>query len=100
MNQIYQKGDYKIYHTDDGCILHNSRMEGFAHSHVKNFKTCKYLIDLSIHKRIPHHLSRYLIISLLRVNDDEEYCRKIQELLDNHKKKDMYFNSNKGVRKK
>ena len=100
MNQVWQKENFKIYHVDDGYILHNSKMDGFAHSHIKNFKTAVFIADLSIHKRIPHHLSRYLIISLLRVNDDNEYCRKIRELLENKKKKDVYFNSNKGVRKK
>jgi hypothetical protein len=99
MNQIYAKGTYKIYHTKDGYILHNSGMDGFAHTHIKNYKIAVYLIQLSIHKKVPHHLSRYLIISLLRINSDEKYCRKIRDLLQNHKKKDMYYNSSKGVRR-
>jgi hypothetical protein len=99
MNQIYNKSVYKIYHTKDGYILHNTSMDGFAHTHLKNYQTAVCLAELSIHKRIPHHLNRYLIISLLRVNDDEEYCKKIRDLLNNHKRKDNYFNSNKGIRR-
>ena len=101
MNQVWQKKNFKIYHADDGYILHNSDMEGFSHSHIKNFKTAVFIAELSIHKRLPHDLCKYLLVSLIRVNDDEEYCNKIQELLDakKDKGKKYYFNSQKGVRR-
>lgn len=100
MNQVWQKGNYKIYHSDDGYILHNASMDGFAHSHLKSFKMAVLIADLAEHKRIPHHLSRYLLISLIRVSNDSEYVRKVQDLLDNKSKKDYYYNANKGVRRK
>lgn len=92
---------YKIFETDDGYIVQNTKMDGFAHSHIKNLNSARWICELSLTKRLPHDMPRYLIISLLRVNDDEVYCKKIEDLLHskNHKK-DMYFNSNKGVRKK
>lgn len=55
MNQVWQKGNYKIYHSDDGYILHNASMDGFAHSHLKSFKMAVLIADLAEHKRIPHH---------------------------------------------
>ena len=99
MNQVWKKGKFKIYHADDSYILHNTHMDGFTHSHIRNFKTAVFIADLSEHKRIPHHLCRYLLISLLRVSDDVDYCDKIQELIDSksNKTKQYYFNSQKGV---
>lgn len=101
MNQVWQKKNYKIYHADDGYILHNSSMEGFAHSHISHFKTAVFIAELSIHKRVPHDLCSYLLVSLIRVNDDEDYCKKIQDLIDAKRKKDKkyYYNPKKGKRR-
>lgn len=95
MTQIYTKGNYIIFRAQDQYILQNIAMDGFAHTHIEHFNTAKYLIDLSVHKRIPRHLSRYLLVSLLRINDDEEYLRHIKELLDNKQSKDRYHNRRK-----
>jgi len=102
MNQIYSKGCFKVYHSDDGYILHNASMSGFSHSHIKNYKACIWIINLSLQKKIPHNIPKYLLVSLIRVNDDVEYLRKLNELLEakEKKQKNQYFNSNKGVRKK
>lgn len=103
MVQIYKKYDYKIYAASNGeYIIHNSSLKGFQHTHVKNYKTCIFLIDLAHYKRIPRHLPPYLLTSLIRISEDEEYKKKIQELLDakSNKQKQYYYNSNKGVRKK
>lgn len=101
MNQVWQKREFKIYHADDGYILHNSRLEGFKHSHIKSFETAKYIAELSLHKRVPHDLCKYLLVSLIRINDDEIYCRKIQELIDakDNKGNNFYRNPQKGKRK-
>lgn len=99
MKWVYSKAEFDVYQTDDGYVLHNNSIENFAHSHLENLKTCKYLIDLSLRKKIPHDLPRYLIISLIRINDDEIYVRKLNELLSSKKKKQNYYNANKGVRK-
>lgn len=100
MKHIYTKKQFDVYKSDDGYVIHNREMKDFAHSHLDNYKTCLYLIDLSLSKKLPQHLPRYLIVSLLRINSDEKYVRKIQELLDNKKEKAHYYNSNKGVRGK
>ena len=100
MKRVYKNERYVIYRNDDGFIVQNILMPDFAHTHIDNFQTAKYIIRLSLQKRIPHDLSRYLMISLKRINDDEVYLRKINDLLENHKKKDMYINVNKGVKKR
>lgn len=101
MNQVATIGHFKIYHADDGYVVHNPTMDGYAHSHISNIKSARWVFNLSMHKRVPNRMPKYLLISLLRVNNDEDYCRKIQDMISaKSKKKDMYFNSNKGVRKK
>ena len=92
MTQIYTRGSYIIFRASDQYIVQNVAMQGFAHTHIEHFKTAKHLIDLSVHKRVPRHLSRYLLISLTRINDDENYVRHIKELLDNKAPKDNYHN--------
>lgn len=92
MNQIYSKQGYIIFRAQDQFILQNMAMNGFAHTHIEHFETAKMLIDLSVHKRVPRHLSRYLLISLIRINDDEDYVNRISELLDNQRRKDRYRN--------
>lgn len=100
MKRIYKRKQYVVWKSDDcGYIVQNISMDGFSHTHLNSKNTAIKIIDLSINKKIPHNLSRYLLESLYRVNDDEEYCRKIKELIKNKRKKDMYYNSNKGIRK-
>ena len=73
-------------------------MIDFAHTHIKNFNTAKYVIELSIHKKIPYDLPKYLVVSLLRINQDMGYITKLKEVLAKSKKS-MYYNVNKGLRK-
>lgn len=100
MEIVITKGDYDICQVDDGYIVHNRRMEGFAHSHIKNLKTAQWIVELSIKRKIPQDLPKYLIISLLRINDDEKYLMNINALLEKRKRKKFYYNSQKGVRKR
>ena len=58
---------------------------------LSKFKQCKLLIQLSLEKRIPNHLSRYLLISLYRINTGS-YADKINELLNNKRIKQTYVN--------
>lgn len=87
MNVAYRKKNYKIYFFDNGgYIIHNTKGEfSQHHTHINNYNTAKYLIDLSIHNTVPYHLSNYLLESLLRISLDENYKRKIQNLIDKQK---------------
>lgn len=99
MKLVYNKEQFDIYQSDDGYVIVNHDMEGFAHTHMEHLSTAKYICDLAISKKIPHDLKRYLIISLIRISDDKIYVRKLNELLAAKKKKQMYYNSQKGLRK-
>ena len=99
MNRVYKKQNFNVYQFDNEYIVHNSKYDfKDYHSHIKNYKTCLFIINLVIHKSIPHHLNTYLLRSLVRLSDDEEYKRKVQALIDAKNSKDtpQYFNPQKG----
>lgn len=88
MNRVYRKKNYNIYGFEDEYIIHNmdKRFEE-GHTHVKNFKTAKFIIDLAIHKSIPHHLNIRILESLYRISDDDTYRKNIKKLIDKEKYK-------------
>ena len=101
MVTIYKKKNFKIYDCGKNeYIIHNTSLDfKDHHTHVKNFNTCKFLIDLCIHKTVPNHLSDYLIISLMRLSSDSNYKFKLESLLNNEKRGKIYAKkSNKSSR--
>jgi len=101
LNRVYKKKNYNIYAFDNEYVVHNINTNfKDGHTHIKNFKTAKFIIDLAIHKSIPHHLNPYLLESLRRISDDEEYKNKIQELLDTKASKDKIYYYNRGNKQK
>lgn len=87
----YNDGTFEIIRVTDGYIVKNNAMKGFAHTHLKNYKTCLYLIQLSKEQRVPNDLPRYLKISLKRINDGE-FRERIDRMLQLNKTKQRYFN--------
>lgn len=91
--KIYSKDKYNIYLADNSYIVHNTRKEFEAgHTHINSLDTAKYIIDLAIHRSMPHHLSTYLLASLIRISNDGGYSSKVEELIQNKKHKQPYRN--------
>ena len=86
---IYRKKQYRIYSSHKGAyIVHNSDLEfSEHHTHINNYNTAKFIIDLCIHKTIPHHLSDYLLVSILRLSNDRKYKMMIERKLEQNKSK-------------
>ena len=83
---IYKKKNFKIYDVgNNDYIVHNTKLDfKNHHTHLRNFHTCKFIIDLSIHKSIPKSkISDYLIISLIRLSNDNVYINNLKRLLKN-----------------
>lgn len=95
---IEQHKNFSIWHSEDGYIVQNLNIDGFAHTHLRGLPQAKKIVRLSETKKVPFDLPTYLLISLKRINDDEAYIEKIMQVLAIKRKK-FYFNSNKGVRK-
>lgn len=75
---------------NEGYIVHNTRKKFHeGHTHINNFNTAKYIAYLVLYKRIPKnkHLSLYLIESIIRVSDDNNYINKIKEIQENELRK-------------
>ena len=95
-NQVYSKNEYMIIKVSKGFVIIN-RTKKFedGHTHLRSFKTAKFLIDLAIHKNMPHHLSPYLLTSLSRITADENYKQKVLALVESkdNRKKQRYKQS-------
>ena len=101
MNRVYRKKNYNIYSFDNEYIVHNMDMKfEEGHTHIKNFKTAKFIIDLAIHKSIPHNLNSYLLKSLIRISNDTVYKEKIQSLLDVKESKSKTYYYSRGNKQK
>lgn len=102
-NEVYQKKNFSIVKIDKSgyIVINKNKTFEDGHTHLESFKAAKMIIDLSINKSIPRHLSQYLLISLIRISEDEEYIRKLRELVGNKKNKTQqnYYNKNKKKRK-
>lgn len=84
MNQIYRKKSFIVFRASDGYIIHNTE-KSFkkGHTHIKNVNTAKYIVSLAAKKILPKHLSDYLLVSLLRLANDDIYTAKIEEMRKN-----------------
>ena len=83
-NCIFRKGDFVILAVGHEYIVVNrEKIFKEGHTHLQSFKQAEYIVNMATHKRVPRHLSKYLLTSLIRVTDDDGYKSKIQELLDN-----------------
>lgn len=78
-NQIFSRKSFKIYHTGNSYIVHNSRKPfEQGHTHISDFNTAKYIVYLAIKKKVPKRFSKYLLESLIRISTDMRYIRKLQ----------------------
>lgn len=85
MVRVYKKKQFVIYSDLDGnYIVHNTNKE-FAqgHTHLKNYKTAKFIVDLAFHKSLPKKkLNTYLYNSIIRISNDNMYKNNIRRMRD------------------
>lgn len=80
---IYRRGDYIIIKTKRKSYIVINKKKSFkqGHTHTKDFKYSKSLIDLSIRKKLPRKPNRKVIISLIRISNDEKYIKALESLI-------------------
>lgn len=96
MNRITYKGFF-IDKTDTGYRI-SKQSDTSIHTHLHNLSASYKLIDNVVNKRIPTRCGLYYIKSHIRIVDDEEYKRKLQDYYDvkaNKGKKQNYYNPHK-----
>lgn len=95
--QVYQEGKFKVYRTGNSYVVHNSEYAfSEKHSHIKNFNAAKGVIQLVSKRVIPRDFPNYLLISLMRLSDDDRYIKEIDDLIEvrrNKGKRLKYCNS-------
>ena len=81
---------------DHYIVVNKTKEFASGHTHITNYNTAIWLIKLSEKKSIPHNLHLYLIESLIRINTDETYLRKLKELQCSKQDKSKTYYYNKG----
>ena len=82
MVRVYKMKNYNIYSDMDGSYIVHNTNKPFenGHTHINNFDTAKYVLYLSLYRRLPknNHLSIYLCDSIIRISDDKKYIDKMK----------------------
>lgn len=81
MVRIYRKQNFNVYSDRNGSyIIHNIKKDfSNGHTHLNNYHTAKFIIDLAIHKTLPEkNISPYLIDSLIRISIDKKYIHQLE----------------------
>lgn len=87
---------YRIEPTENGFRI-TLDDESDLHTHLKSRNFCKKLIDCVVDRKIPTRVSNYVLESCCRLSTDENYIRKVSELLEvkRNKTKQFYYNPSK-----
>jgi len=96
MKRIEYKGFF-IDKTNRGYRV-SKQSDISIHTHLHNKNPCFKLIDNVTGKRIPHSCGLYYLESHIRLADNLDYKRKLQDYYDvkvNKGKKLQYYNSSK-----
>jgi hypothetical protein len=105
MNQVYRKDEFIITPFYKGkrqefMVVNTKKEFKSGHTHLKSFKMAKYLIGLVRSKQINCGLRPYFLTSLTRISNDEEYNRKVNEVLSEKRRKGKKLSyRNEGGRK-
>lgn len=81
MVRIYKKKYFNLYSNQEGYIIHNTHKDfQKGHTHINNYNTAKFLINLALYKTVPDkNMSKYLYQSLIRISSDQTYINKIRK---------------------
>lgn len=93
MERIKYKGFF-IDRTKTGYRV-SKQSNTSIHTHLRNKNPCFKLIDNVIDKHIPHRCGLYYLQSHIRLADDLDYKRKLQDYYEvklNKGKKQKYYN--------
>jgi hypothetical protein len=92
MNQIYKKDEFIITPFYKGkrqefMVINTKKPFKKGHTHLKSFDMAKYLIFLVRAEKINSGLKPYLLTSLTRLSDNEDYITKVNEILAGKRQK-------------
>ena len=82
-SKVYEKQGYIILRVRNGYIVYNNnKVFSEGHTHLKSFAMAKNLIDNCIKNKSQKTNNKYVIMSNIRVEDDDRYIMKIEKILE------------------
>lgn len=100
MHKVYERGKFIILEGTDPriqyVVINKTKPFKNGHTHINNYKTALWIIQLSEHQSLPHDIPLYLLESLIRINSDEKYLQKLKDLQKSKQSKTKAFYYNKG----
>lgn len=96
--QIARIKNFSIIHCGgDNYIIHNTHKDFYpdGHTHIrdgKELKTCRTIIGNLLNSKEPHTSSIYILLSYIRLAEDEDYVVGIKRLINKKKQKQKYKN--------
>lgn len=82
MVRVYKKAYFNVYSDYNGeYIIHNTKKDfQDGHTHIREFGTARYLVDLALHKSVPNRHLNYFIESLIRISTDSDYINELKQI--------------------
>lgn len=81
MNQLYKKDKYVVVPVGNNFLVINIKKTfEDGHTHVKEMKIARLLIDLAVSKELPKN--PYYADNLIRIASDKEYVSRLKEFKD------------------
>lgn len=80
--KIYSKNEYIILAVSNGYIVYNTDKKfEEGHTHLESYNMAKTIIDNCMKHKRPKTNNLYLIISHIRVSNDDKYIQLLTEML-------------------
>lgn len=79
--------DFSIEKCKDCIRITRLDIKGDKHCHVTSRKLAETIIHNVCSGKIPLHSRSYTLISMMRLSDDKNYIKKINEILEVRKQK-------------
>lgn len=84
---VYSLNQYKVIKKYDkftktrSYIIVNTKLKGFAHTHINNKDTAIQIVKNCVYRRTPRTVCLYLLNSHLRVAQDRDYRTYIDGII-------------------
>lgn len=78
-HKVYERKSFIILEgKSEYIVINKNKPFDNGHTHLKNYHTAVWLINLASHNTVPKHISSYLLESLIRISKDKQYIKKLK----------------------
>lgn len=86
-HKVYERKSFMILEgKSEYIVINKNKPFENGHTHLKNYHTAVWLINLASHNTVPKHISDYLLESLIRISKDRHYIDKLNSMRKQVKK--------------